>query len=91
MSASIAETVLVTGATGAVGPGVVRALCAAGWRVRTLSLDQAPKGELPDDIESRIGDVTDPAAVQFASRELFRLDCRSEFSAYSAGNVPIML
>jgi len=58
--------ILVTGATGAVGPRVVHVLSAAGYRVRTLSLDQPSKGQWSDDVETRIGDVTDQLAVQSA-------------------------
>ena len=58
--------ILVTGATGAVGPRVVHVLFAAGYRGRTLLLDQPSKGQWPDDVETRIGDVTDPSAVQSA-------------------------
>ncbi len=61
--------VLVTGATGAVGPSV-HALHDAGHRIRTLSLDQPQKGLLPDDVEVRIGDVTDAGAVQSAMQEV---------------------
>ncbi|PIZ20171.1 MAG: UDP-glucose 4-epimerase, partial [Deltaproteobacteria bacterium CG_4_10_14_0_8_um_filter_43_12] len=43
--------ILVTGATGAVGPRVVHVLSAAGYRVRTLSLDQPSKGQWSDDVE----------------------------------------
>jgi UDP-glucose 4-epimerase len=64
MSVFKGAIVLVTGATGAVGPRVVDALSAAGCRVRTLSLDQPPKGQWPSNVETRIGDVTDLAAVQ---------------------------
>jgi UDP-glucose 4-epimerase len=60
------QNVLVTGATGAVGPRVVQALCEAGYRVRTLSLDNPPKGLWPDSIDTRTGDVTDMATVQRA-------------------------
>ena len=105
--------VLITGATGAVGPCVVQALCAAGHAVRTFSLDRPHSGRQttedgrqktddrrrtgeegqqtedgertplreaatagqatdnerwPGNIETRIGDVTDPAAVQSAMR-----------------------
>jgi len=52
--------------TRAVGPRVVHVLSAAGYRGRTLSLDQPSKGQWPDDVETRIGDVTDPSAVQSA-------------------------
>ena len=56
--------ILVTGATGAVGPRVVAALRDAEFRVRTLSIDSPPVGVWPDGVEARIGDITDPAAVE---------------------------
>ncbi len=62
--------VLVTGATGAVGPSVVEALLAAGHAVRTLSADPPPAGVWPRDVEARIGDVTDPALVSAAMRDV---------------------
>lgn len=55
--------VLVTGATGAVGPRVVAALLESGYRVRTLSLDAPPEGAWPAGVDVRLGDVTDPPAV----------------------------
>lgn len=58
--------VLVTGATGAVGPRVVAALHEAGHRVRTLSLDAPPPGAWPEGVDARLGDVTDSAAIQAA-------------------------
>ena len=58
--------ILVTGATGAVGPSVVHALHDAGHRIRTLSLDPPQQGLLYNDVEVLIGDVTDPSAVQSA-------------------------
>lgn len=58
--------VLVTGATGAVGPCVVQALCAAGHTVRTLSMDKPLPDTMPPNVDERIGDVTDPSAVQSA-------------------------
>lgn len=60
--------ILVTGATGAVGPNVVAALHDRGFRIRTLSMDAPPDGLWPAGVEARIGDVTDPAAVQEAMR-----------------------
>lgn len=57
--------ILVTGATGAVGPCVVDALCSAGHQVCSFSLDALP-GTFPSGVQSFIGDVTDPAAVQSA-------------------------
>jgi len=56
--------VLVTGATGAVGPRVVDALYKAGYKIRTLSLDEPPTGVWPGNaIEALIGDVTDSSIV----------------------------
>ena len=58
--------ILVTGATGAVGPRVVAALHDAGYRMRTLSIDAPPDGLWPEGVDARIGDVTDPATVRSA-------------------------
>jgi UDP-glucose 4-epimerase len=65
MSVCKSATILVTGATGAVGPRVVDALCSAGHQVRSFSLDTPPEA-FPSGVQSLIGDVTDPAAVQSA-------------------------
>jgi UDP-glucose 4-epimerase len=59
-------TALITGATGAVGPLVVKAFHDAGYFIRTLSMDPQPAGIWPDDVETRIGDVTDLSAVRVA-------------------------
>ena len=56
--------ILITGATGAVGPVVVRAFHGAGYAVRTLSLDTPPAGIWPDGVEAVTGDVTDASAVR---------------------------
>jgi len=56
--------ILITGATGAVGPVVVRAFHGAGYAVRTLSLDQPSAGIWPDGVEAVIGDVTDVSDVR---------------------------
>lgn len=58
--------VLVTGATGAVGPRVVQALHEAGYRIRTLSLDKLAGAQWPGDIDMQSGDVTDAGAVRAA-------------------------
>jgi len=49
--------ILVTGATGALGPCVVVELFKAGYRIRTLSIDPPPDEIWPDDVETRIGDI----------------------------------
>jgi len=59
-------TILITGATGAVGPRVVQALHDAGYYIRTLSLDPPQPGSLSAEVEVRIGDVTDRLTVQSA-------------------------
>jgi dihydroflavonol-4-reductase len=63
--------VLVTGGTGYVGSNAIAALVAGGHRVRVLARSQqrvaaalAPLGI--HEVESAIGDVTDPAAVERA-------------------------
>jgi nucleoside-diphosphate-sugar epimerase len=58
--------ILVTGATGAVGPRVVASLVEAGYGVRTVSLDPPPAGLWPEGVETQIGDITNPSAVQAA-------------------------
>jgi uncharacterized protein YbjT (DUF2867 family) len=62
--------VLVTGATGAVGPRIVSALMEAGYAVRTLSVDAPPKGVWPVGVDVRLGDVTDMTTVQNALRDV---------------------
>ena len=58
--------ILATGATGAIGPRVVHALCHAGFRIRTFSVDTPAAGMFPQEAEVLIGDVTDQVAVQSA-------------------------
>ncbi len=58
--------ILVTGATGAVGPRVVASLVEAGYRIRTISLDPPPAGLWPEGVETRIGDITNPSVIQAA-------------------------
>jgi nucleoside-diphosphate-sugar epimerase len=56
--------VLITGATGAIGPRVVQALHQAGCQIRTFSIDAPTTGMFPPRVEVVIGDVTDKGAVQ---------------------------
>ncbi|NLB54800.1 MAG: NAD-dependent epimerase/dehydratase family protein [Lentisphaerae bacterium] len=57
------KLILVTGATGAVGPKVVSALLENGFSVRTFSNDQAEIGLFPEHVDERVGDITDSVAV----------------------------
>lgn len=58
--------VLVTGATGAVGPCVVHALHCAGLAVRTFSLDAPASMVFPQNIEVLVGDITNQNEVESA-------------------------
>jgi len=58
--------VLVTGATGAIGPSVVSGFREAGFRVRALLRDRARAEMFPADVEVCVGDITDGQAVQSA-------------------------
>ena len=58
--------VLITGATGMIGPRVVEEFVRAGFGVRTLSSEAALDGLLPAGVEARTGDVADVAAVRSA-------------------------
>jgi UDP-glucose 4-epimerase len=60
------KLILVTGATGAVGPGVIHALHQTGYQIRSFSVDTPTLGMFPQNVEVLIGDVTDQAAVQSA-------------------------
>jgi len=60
------NVVLITGATGALGPRVVFAFRNAGYQVRTFSIDKVPTNIFPPGTEIFVGDVTDPAALNSA-------------------------
>lgn len=62
--------VLVTGATGAIGPLVVNAFHAAGHSIRTLSIDPPSIKAWPDDVETRFGDITNSPIVRAAMRDV---------------------
>jgi len=64
------QRILVTGATGAVGPMVVQTLFNAGYCIRTLSLDAPDSGVFPAAVEVLIGDVTDSATTLFAVQDI---------------------
>jgi UDP-glucose 4-epimerase len=58
--------VLITGATGAIGPHIVHALYQAGCQIRTFSFDAPTAGMFPPHIEVVNGDVTNEVAVESA-------------------------
>ena len=62
--------VLVTGATGAVGPRVLQALCEADHRVRTFSLHHNPHLDVPLGVESSTGDIADSASLRRAVQDM---------------------
>jgi nucleoside-diphosphate-sugar epimerase len=62
--------ILITGATGAVGPLIVKAFHAAGYSIRTLSIDPPTINVWPDEVETLIGDVTDLSAVRAAMQDV---------------------
>lgn len=66
MKSNMPGVVLITGATGAIGPRVVSALDQAGCQVRTLSVDAPAAGMFPQSVQVLIGDVNDQAAVHSA-------------------------
>jgi len=58
--------VLITGATGAVGPAVVQHLHDQELTVRVLVRNASRANQLPNDVEVCVGDLTDPASVRAA-------------------------
>ncbi len=56
--------VLVTGATGFIGPHLVRRLVAAGGQVTCLTLSQAERRELPAGVAGHVADLRDADAVR---------------------------
>src|SRR3954452_3080717 len=61
------STVLVTGATGNVGPYAVSQLLEAGAAVRALVLKDDPNlHRLPEGVELHYGDLADPDSVEAA-------------------------
>jgi uncharacterized protein YbjT (DUF2867 family) len=58
--------ILVTGATGNVGSELVRALAAAGERVRALVRDDARGGALPAGVKAAVGDLNRPESLESA-------------------------
>lgn len=57
------KVALVTGATGTIGPVLVRDLLKKGYRVRVLLRSPPPSGILPSSAQPILGDITDFQAV----------------------------
>jgi nucleoside-diphosphate-sugar epimerase len=51
------QTILITGATGAIGPRVVHALDQAEFSIRSFSVDTPVAGVFPQDVQVLIGDL----------------------------------
>ena len=60
-------TALVTGATGAVGPVLVRRLAGSGYRVRALARRMPGPGVLPAGVECMTGEITDQGLLDRAA------------------------
>ena len=58
---------LVTGATGAIGPAVVRELQERGFTVRVLSREQPADGVLPPPVEVIRGELADSRSLRAAA------------------------
>ncbi len=63
----VSQRYLVTGATGAIGPSVVHALCRAGHEVTVLCRTKPEQGLLPDGVRVLRGDIVDHQAVDEAT------------------------
>jgi nucleoside-diphosphate-sugar epimerase len=63
---SPAPLALLTGATGALGPGLARLLVNEGFRVRALVRRAPPPGLLPPGVEVMLGDILDAGRVAAA-------------------------
>jgi UDP-glucose 4-epimerase len=61
------KTALVTGATGVIGPVLIRRLLRDGYHVRALIRRESEYGVLPEDVDIRLGDLTDGHVAQEAA------------------------
>lgn len=68
MKGNIPKLVLITGASGAIGPRVVQALYQAGCQIRAFSIDSSKSDMFPQNVEVLLGDVTDKTALKAAMR-----------------------
>jgi UDP-glucose 4-epimerase len=69
----VKKKILVTGATGAVGPVLVRMLLEKGYCVRTLSRRMPNNAIFSDEVEVLTGDVTDYSAVERAVQGVYAI------------------
>ncbi|MEO6393826.1 MAG: NAD-dependent epimerase/dehydratase family protein, partial [Pyrinomonadaceae bacterium] len=61
---------LVTGATGVIGPNLIRALLARDYRVSALVRREIRPDELPAEVEIVTGDLTDARALATAAKDV---------------------
>jgi UDP-glucose 4-epimerase len=59
---------LITGATGAVGPRVVQAFHGAGYRVRTFTIHEPGAEMFPKDVQVFVGNIMDQKAIRSAMK-----------------------
>jgi nucleoside-diphosphate-sugar epimerase len=57
------ECVIVTGATGSIGPAIVEAFCEENANVLAIARHRPPRGLLPDNVEFVVGDITHPSTI----------------------------
>ena len=69
---NLSQSVLITGATGALGFRVVQSFHDAGFFVRTFSLDPVQDGIFPTNVENIIADITNSDAIASAMKGI---DC----------------
>jgi len=60
------QTILVTGATGAIGPSVVGALHREKYGIRVFANETPAAGLFPESVEVMLGDIADTGAVESA-------------------------
>jgi UDP-glucose 4-epimerase len=66
----VQQKALVTGATGSIGPSLVKRLLEAGYSVRALSRNPPERGCLPDGVEFFAGDISATMSLEEAVKDV---------------------